>query len=88
MSIGPGYACVPCSTYLRPRKNEITVLETFEDGRPYKIWAADLWECPDCGHQIVLGYGQQCLTEHFKDDFQDYLKRVTHTIVGCPKGLS
>jgi DNA-directed RNA polymerase subunit RPC12/RpoP len=88
MSIGPGYACVPCQTYLRPRKNDIYVLETMSDPeRPYKVWNADLWECPDCGHQVILGYGMHEVAEHFEPDFQDYLQMVTHTIKGCPKRL-
>jgi len=87
MSIGAGYACVPCQTYLRPRKNEIVVLETDDKHRPYKIWLADLWECPDCGHQVILGYGLHHISEHYEPDFDRYLKRVTHTILGCPRGL-
>lgn len=87
MSIGAGYACVPCQTYLRPRKNEIVVLETDDKHKPYKIWLADLWECPDCGHQVILGYGLHHISEHYEPDFDRYLKRVTHTILGCPRGL-
>ncbi len=87
MSIGAGYACVPCQTYLRPRKNEIVVLETDDRHKPYKIWLADLWECPDCSHQVILGYGLHAISEHYMIGFDQYLKQVTHTILGCPKGL-
>jgi hypothetical protein len=55
--------------------------------QPYKIWAADLWECPDCGHQVILGYGVHAIAEHYQDGFAHYLNDVTHTIIGCPKGL-
>ena len=88
MSIGPGYACADCKTYLRPRKNEIHVLQTMDDeGTPYKIWHADLWECPDCGHQVILGYGQQHVAEHYEEGFAQELDDVTHTILGNPKVL-
>ena len=87
MSIGPGYACVPCQTYFRPRKNDIRMLETYDDGRPYKVWCADLWECPDCGTQVILGYGQRPIAEQFESDFQVELNKVTHTIIGCLKAL-
>ena len=91
MSVGAGYACVPCQTYIRPRENGIYVLETYDDGinpfGPYKVWLADLWECPDCGHQVILGYGQHAISEHYQDEFPTYLNMVTHTIKGCPRGL-
>jgi len=87
MSVGAGYACVPCQTYLHPRQNSIIVLETMEDHRPYKIWQADLWECPDCQHQVILGYGVHPVSEHYMDGFDDWLARVDQTILGCPKGL-
>ena len=89
MSIGPGYVCAPCKTYLRPRKNEIYVLETMNpDNDPYRIWCADLWECPDCGTQVILGYGQQHISEHYEKDFGIWLAKVTHRIEGPMKGLS
>ena len=88
MSFGPGYACAGCQTYLRPRKNEITVLQTMdEEGKPYKIWNADLWECPTCGNQVILGYGQQHITEHYMDNFAHWMNRVTHVILGNTKKL-
>jgi len=88
VNFGPGWGCAPCKTKLRPRKNEIIVEETFEDGRPYRVWAADLWECPDCGHQLILGYGKEPLAEHFEDNFETEHARVTHTLNGKVKALS
>ena len=88
MSIGPGYACVGCKTYFRPRKNGVYVLETMEDyGTPYKIWMADLYECPDCGNQLITGYGANPVSEHFHAAFEEWLEYVTYTIEGCPKIL-
>ena len=52
MSMGTGRCCVKCQTYLFAKKNEVVVLETFEDGiTPYKIWLADLFQCPDCEYE-------------------------------------
>ena len=88
MSYGPGYACVPCKTYLRPRKNDIYVLQTMDDiGTPYKIWNADLWECPTCGTQVILGYGVNHISEHYEPEFASWMKQVTHTIIGNLKTL-
>jgi len=88
MSIGPGYACVSCKTYFRPRKNGIYVSETMEDGRPYKVWQADLLECPDCGTQVIMGYGLHAISEHFMADFGTWHNLVTYTIIGCPRSLT
>jgi hypothetical protein len=47
-----------------------------EPPRPYKIWHADLWVCPQCLHQIVSGYGSEALLEHFQEGFDEYLENV------------
>jgi hypothetical protein len=88
MSLGPGYACAACLTILRPRKNDVCVCITFEGGKPYQLWQADLWECPDCGNQVILGYGQEAWAEHFQPDFANFLDGVDFTISGKQKGLS
>jgi len=87
MSMGPGYACANCKTMLRPRKNDVCVHVTMNDGRPYQLWQADLWECPDCGWQAVLGYGQSAWAEHYQPDFGKYLAQVDITINGELKAL-
>jgi predicted RNA-binding Zn-ribbon protein involved in translation (DUF1610 family) len=80
--------CVSCEEFLRPRKNEVYVLETMDDDRPYRIWCADLWECPGCGVQIIKGYGQQPIAEHYQEDFNTWVQRlVTHRVDGKLKGL-
>lgn len=88
MSYGPGYACVGCKTTLRPRKNDVCVLTTFDGGKPYQLWQADLWECPDCGNQVILGYGAKCWSEHYQPDFKSYLDKVDFTISGECKALA
>jgi hypothetical protein len=36
---------------------------------PYKLWVGDLWECPDCLTQIIIGTGQHPVAEHYESDF-------------------
>ncbi len=81
------YFCVPCKTMLRPRKNDVCVHITDNDGSNWKLWQADLWECPDCGHQSLLGFGQQAWAEHYQDDFAKHLKGVDFTVNGKSKAL-
>lgn len=46
-----------------------------ERWRPYKIWSADLWECEGCHNQILSGFGQGPLAEHYQDGFEERVKR-------------
>lgn len=45
-----------------------------EKWKPYKLWAGDLWECPDCGAQIVSGTGREPVSEHYKPEFAETVK--------------
>jgi len=81
MSIRIGSTCVACQTYLVPKKNSVYVLETFGDGiKPFRIWMADLLECPDCEFNLLTHFGSRQVSEHFESDFEDWLDKVTFTI--------
>ena len=80
--------CVQCLTLLRPRKNDVCVHITMEDGRPYQLWQADLWECPDCGHQVLRGFGRDSWSEHYEHDFDRHMKGADFTVNGQLKALS
>jgi hypothetical protein len=74
--------CVPCQRFFRPKKNGFYFLEGMpvnnalpgkadpDNWKPYKLWAGDQWECPSCEAQIVVGFGQRPISEHYKEDFQ------------------
>ncbi len=64
--------CVNCECELRPEKNGIGLLDFYSpsdepEPQPYRIWDADLWKCPRCGCEIVIGFGQQPIAEHWKE---------------------
>ncbi len=89
---GPGYACASCRTSLRPRKNDIDVVVEDGEGKPWRLWSADLWECPSCGARSILGFGAHHYAEHYEADFDDVLARVekrghVHWIQGRLQGL-
>jgi len=44
--------CAKCNRAMRPKKNGVSFTEMAQD-RPYKLWMADLWECQDCGAQML-----------------------------------
>jgi hypothetical protein len=35
---------------------------------PYRLWAVDIKVCPGCGVQIVEGFGQNPIAQHFEED--------------------
>lgn len=76
--------CVPCQRFYRPKRNGFYFLEGMpivngakpgkaEPGlwTPYKLWVADLWHCPDCGAEIVVGAAPFPIAEHYQPDFLD-----------------
>ena len=36
---------------------------------PYRLWHADLHECPSCGYQIVAGFGTEPVAEHYEPEY-------------------
>lgn len=82
--------CVPCHRFFRMKKAGYYFIEGMpksgnpEAGNaepnswtPYKIWVGDLWHCPDCGTEILSGFGQHPLGEHYQKDFSDEVKRLS-----------
>lgn len=81
--------CVPCRRFFRPKKNGFYFLEGMpssndvppgnampEGWRPYKLWAGDLYECPGCGAQTIVGVPQRHLAEHYEPGFKAQVERL------------
>lgn len=41
---------------------------------PYKLWKADLLECPGCGNQVLGGFPFEPMSEHYKPDYSVMLE--------------
>lgn len=75
--------CVPCQRFYRPAKNGFEFTEGMpvannrpqpglaepDKWKPYKLWSGDLWRCPDCGNEIIVGVGYAAISEHYQHDF-------------------
>lgn len=71
----PKPACVKCCVEYVPIAVGVKAIETHLPSRePYKIWGADLWACPKCRSQILIGYGKNPIAEHYQDDFAQKLR--------------
>lgn len=78
------FVCVQCNRQMRPKKNGFEFLEMARMGgqsaeqAPYKLWMGDLWECQDCGNQIVYTDARQSpIAEHFQPGFAKRCEEVT-----------
>jgi hypothetical protein len=43
---------------------------------PYKVWCGDLWKCPNCKIEIVVGIGRHPIRERHQDGFDT---TIAHT---------
>ena len=62
--------CAKCKVEYFVKKQGVYVVSM------YKIYHADLWECPGCGHQIIGGFGDGALAEHYESSFENILSNV------------
>lgn len=74
------YICVACEKEMRWLKNGVVVEEHKEDGSAYKIWVADLWGCPKCGHQCLLGFSDHPICHHHQPEYAEEQKKVQYHI--------
>jgi len=65
--------CVKCAREMIPAENEYLVRDKATKGFPSTFRYGDLYECPDCGHQIVTGFGQP-LKHDPKEDALDFTR--------------
>ena len=81
--------CVKCEVDLRPETNGVKVLDHANFG-PYKLWDADLWKCPICEIQVVIGFGSLPLSEHYKNGFKEAVERAKPVLINsreCKKSV-
>ncbi len=88
----PKPVCVACQCFFRPKQNGFGWIEGMpsdgaqrgkrepEKWRPYKLWNSDMWECPDCGVQIIVGHGAGPVSEHYKPDFAEMVASYGATL--------
>lgn len=44
-----------------------------EAWKPYKLWRGDLWKCPDCDYELVVGVIAGPVREHYQTDFNEWV---------------
>ena len=51
--------CQPCKRRYRCKRNEVAIRYGHEDRPPEpgcSVAVGDLWECPSCGQEIIIGW--------------------------------
>lgn len=76
-----GKICIKCSIELRCQHNGAVAVAMGVNG-PQEMYSADIFACPECGHQTIIGCGQRPLARHFDLDFQQRLE--AHRKAGDP----
>ncbi len=71
----PKIICCDCAVELRPDKTGVPVVEMAEFGE-YRIWEADRWSCPKCGHRVIAGFSDRPSSEHWRPGFAEELERA------------
>jgi len=73
--------CVKCRVEFRPERNGVKVIDLFiNNSQPYKIWDADMWKCPSCEVEIIVGFGRAPLYEHFQEGFGEFFSALKDKI--------
>jgi DNA-directed RNA polymerase subunit RPC12/RpoP len=67
------YVCGQCHIALKRVRLGVTIIEMFSrPPRPYKLWKADVLQCPRCSHKVIDS-AQAPYAAHFEDGFEDML---------------
>jgi len=68
--------CIKCEREYK-MEDHCYVAEMFRKNKEiYKIWSADLWSCPVCGHKIVSGFADKPGMEHWNGDCEAEIERL------------
>ena len=79
--------CFKCGKRMSAKTNGVVAEEmmTISDNegnkseQPYKLWSADLWECKECGQQVLVGFAQQPIFESFKKNKYEEVRNKIKT---------
>jgi hypothetical protein len=75
-----------CGRFMRVKQNSVTVEERLESGDPYKLWDADLYECVECGVEVITEFGRGPIAEHWQPSYADQRERLAPIYPGRCRG--
>ena len=73
----PSAICCKCLTAMHPAKNGVFVEVTTKDGygntTPYYKISSDRYKCPKCGIEVLAGFAEEPMAEHWQDNYDSIL---------------
>lgn len=75
----PPIVCRDCRRVMRMERAGIYAHFLRDDGTPYQVFAADLWKCPACKIEVLHGFGQHPVLNHFDPDFTGMLTKIRNS---------
>ena len=86
----PTMVCVPCRVFFKVERNGVAFEEGFGngEGKPYKLWHADLYQCPSCKTRVIAGLGAQAVAEHYQPEYERLRESLAPALLvdDCPGG--
>lgn len=64
--------CIKCQIELRPKENGVLAVSMASFGA-YEVYEADIWHCPGCGWEGILGFGSDSVAQHLGYDLEAIL---------------
>jgi len=68
--------CVKCGRTMRAHKNGV-IAELFSGDRKdthhsfsYQKWSADAYKCPECGVEVIVGFGREPRMDHLEKGYE------------------
>lgn len=68
--------CVKCNVELKIETNGVAVLDFFmNNSAAYSLTLGDKWKCPECGFEVIAGFGDNPISFHGAQDFTDLIEQ-------------
>jgi hypothetical protein len=80
------FVCTECQSEYHVKEQGVLVIEMASFG-VYKVWNADLLECRGCQKQVVSGFGDSPLMEHYEKGFNEWLELLKKNYIANHKTI-
>lgn len=66
--------CVSCEVEMRPKQNGVVLVEAAVFGF-LALYSADVWHCPVCEHEAIIGVADTPLYGHWEGNIVEEIRR-------------
>jgi len=68
--------CGICNVEMQCEKTGAHWVTYSKRDEPYQIYRCDKFICPKCKAQVLVGFGNSPVKEHYQDGFESYLEEI------------